>query len=341
MPQTATARTPDSEPVPIVGVSERTRQLLRNVERLARLRCPLLVLGETGTGKGLLAKTLYDAAPEGPFVVIDCTSIVPTLMESELFGHAKGAFTGATGAKTGLIEMAHRGTAFFDEIGELPLEMQVKLLRVLEEKQFRPVGSTVTRESDFRIIAATNRDLLQEVKRGAFRADLYYRLSVVTVRVAPLRERPEDIPVLIDHFLKRYPGNYQLTDEARQALLDYPWPGNVRELQNFVHQMVAVNSGPLIDTANLPSQVRNHLRSRSVASLAGAIASASDFSPPGIGFTDAHPVIPLAELERRAILHALRHTKGDRNLAAVLLGIGRTTLYRKLKEYNVSDSEGV
>ncbi len=237
--QSAAVRTPDTKAVPIVGVSERTRQLLRNVERLARQRCPLLVLGETGTGKGLLARTLYDAAPEGNFVVIDCTIIVPTLIESELFGHTRGAFTGATGAKAGLIERADGGTAFFDEIGELPLEMQAKLLRVLEEKQFRPVGSPITRQSDFRIIAATNRDLLQEVNRGTFRADLYYRLSVVTVRVAPLRERPDDIPILIDHFLESYPGHYRLTDKARAAMLSYAWPGNVRELQNFVHQMVA------------------------------------------------------------------------------------------------------
>lgn len=329
--QSAAVRSQDARAVPIVGVSERTRQLLRNVERLARQRCPLLVLGETGTGKGLLARTLYDAAPEGNFVVIDCTSIVPTLIESELFGHTRGAFTGAVGAKVGLIEHANGGTAFFDEIGELPLDMQAKLLRVLEEKQFRPVGSPVTRQSDFRIIAATNRDLLQEVSRGTFRADLYYRLSVVTVRVAPLRERSDDIPVLIDHFLGRYAGEYRLTDRAREAMLAYTWPGNVRELQNFVHQMVAVNSGPLIDVANLPSQVQNHLRSRAAAS--DALDAAAPL-PDSHGVP--HPVIPLAELEKRAILNALRYTKGDRNLASVLLGIGRTTLYRKLKEYNLA-----
>lgn len=328
MQSAAARRNHHDETVPIVGVSERTRQLLRNVERLARQRCPLLVLGETGTGKGLLARTLYDAAPEGNFVVIDCTSIVPTLIESELFGHTRGAFTGAVGAKAGLIEHAHGGTAFFDEIGELPLDMQAKLLRVLEDKHFRPVGSPVTRRSDFRIIAATNRDLLQEVNRGAFRADLYYRLSVVTVRVAPLRDRLDDIPALIDHFLARYPGGYELTGAARDAMLSYAWPGNVRELQNFVHQMVAVNSGPLIDVGNLPSQVQNHLRSRSASS------SPTPRDTPGLASAEPQPVIPLAELEKRAILNALQFTKGDRNLASLLLGIGRTTLYRKLKEYN-------
>ena len=318
------------EKMPIVGVSERTKLLLKNVDRLARLRCPLLVLGETGTGKGLLARTLFNAAPQGSFVVIDCSSIVPTLAESELFGHLKGSFTGAVTSKVGLVEMANGGTAFFDEIGELPLETQAKLLRVIEDKEFRPVGSPTARHSDFRIIAATNRDLAAEVKRGTFRADLYFRLNVVTVRLAPLRERKDDITALIDHFLPRHQRQYQFTEAALEALLNYDWPGNARELENCINQIAAVNSGPLVDVHNLPSPVQNHWRGH------GRMASGA-----GQGVTDLtavsglaeQPVVPLAELERRAILNALRVTKGDRNVAAVLLGIGRTTLYRKLKEY--------
>ena len=332
-----TAAAPRLEGLPIVGVSDRTKALLKNIDRFAQMRCPLLVLGETGTGKGLLARTLFNSSPQGNFVVIDCSSIVATLAESELFGHLKGSFTGAVNTKVGLVEMAHGGTAFFDEIGELPMEMQAKLLRVLEEKQFRPVGSPVTRHSDFRIIAATNRDLAAEVKRGTFRADLYFRLNVVTVRLSPLRERKDDIAVLIDHFLSRYPGNYQLTDSAMDAMMSYDWPGNVRELENCVHQIVAVNSGPLVDVKNLPSQVQNHLRKQWPDSLPmGLPALAAAVELPDLNGAMPQPVIPLAELERRAILNALRVTKGDRNVAASLLGIGRTTLYRKLKEYKLA-----
>src|SRR5579863_3824738 len=189
----------------LVGQSPRTRQILRLIEKLGKCRWPALLLGETGTGKEVVARAIHAmTVSKEAFVTIDCSSMVGPLMESELFGHVKGAFTGAANAKVGLIEAANGGTAFFDEIGELPLDLQAKLLRVLQEKEFRPVGSLITRRSDFRIIAATNRDLAKEVERGTFRRDLFFRLNVVTVRIPPLRERKEDLPLLIEYFLEKF-----------------------------------------------------------------------------------------------------------------------------------------
>lgn len=272
-------------------------------------------------------------------------------MESELFGHCKGSFTGAHAQKTGLIELANGGTAFFDEIGELPLDLQAKLLRVLQEKEFRPVGSLQTRRSDFRVIAATNRDLAKEIEKGTFRQDLYYRLNVITVRVAPLRERKDDIPALIAHFLDRYQCEHTLTPEILDALLSYDWPGNVRELENTIQHMVAITSGPLLHTHDLPSTLQNHLIARKAEAFAMTASArpssgVSQFAgpaipskPPMLASTPAHgshPVMPLLEVERRAIIQALEYTQGDRAIAAHLLGIGRTTLYRKLKEYQLA-----
>ena len=207
------AQAEESAPL-LVGQSPRIRNVLRMVEKLGRCRWPVLLLGETGTGKEVVARSIHKVQPVGPFVTIDCSSLVGPLMESELFGHVKGAFTGAVTPKTGLIEVANGGTAFFDEIGELPLDLQAKLLRVLQEKEFRPVGSLTHRRSDFRVIAATNRDLAKEVEKGTFRRDLFYRLNVVNLRLAPLRDRKEDIPALIAHFL------------ARHGKRSHPDPGN-------------------------------------------------------------------------------------------------------------------
>jgi transcriptional regulator with PAS, ATPase and Fis domain len=268
--------------------------------------------------------------------------MVGPLMESELFGHVKGAFTGAAMTKVGLIEAANGGTAFFDEIGELPLDLQAKLLRVLQEKEFRPVGSLASRRSDFRIIAATNRDLAKEVEKGTFRRDLYFRLNVINIRLAPLRERKEDIPALINHFLSRVGGTYSLTAEAFEILLSYDWPGNIRELENCIQHMAAINSGPLLHVADLPSNLQNHLiekKSHYLMAASGAGTSAGSGSEPNRPMEMAASiptVVPLAELERRAILNAVDYTRGDRAVAAHLLGIGRTTLYRKLKEYEIA-----
>jgi transcriptional regulator with PAS, ATPase and Fis domain len=321
------------------------------IDRLGRSRWPALLLGETGTGKEVVARAIHAMSnPKEPFITIDCSSMVGPLMESELFGHVKGAFTGAANNKIGLIEAANGGTAFFDEIGELPLDLQAKLLRVLQEKEFRPVGSLATRKSDFRVIAATNRDLTKEVEKGTFRRDLFFRLNVLNIRLAPLRDRKEDIPELINHFLSRVTGTYSITGEALEVMLGYHWPGNVRELENCIQHMVAINSGPLLHAQDLPSALQNfmiekkaqYLMRTAAANEFGSVTATSipdgaatgsespapdQLSPPG--------VVPLAVLEQRAILSALDYTKGDRAVAAHLLGIGRTTLYRKLKEYKL------
>ena len=358
----APVRTVDARHI-LVGQSPRTRHVLRLIEKLGKCRWPALLLGETGTGKEVVARAIHNIGPAAPFVTVDCSSMVGPLMESELFGHVKGAFTGAATTKIGLIESANNGTAFFDEIGELPLDLQAKLLRVLQEKEFRPVGSLATRKSDFRIVAATNRDLHREVEKGTFRRDLYFRLNVINIRLSPLRDRREDIPALINHFLTRVGGGYSVTAEAMEVLLNYDWPGNVRELENCVQHMVAINSGPLLHLADLPSNLQNFLNQRRSQYLmaaagaqpathaaplggeysSGAAPSLPDLSGgPGLAtsvmtMAAAPGVIPLAELERRAILNALQYTKGDRAVAAHLLGIGRTTLYRKLKEYNFDE----
>src|ERR1700675_2752765 len=203
----------------LVGQSSRIRNVSRMIEKLGRCRWPALLLGETGTGKEVVARQIHQISPHGPFVTIDCSAMVGPLMESELFGHVKGAFTGAAMTKVGLIEAAHGGTAFFDEIGELPLDLQAKLLRVLQEKEFRPLGSLTTRRSDCRIIAATNRDLMKEVEKGTSRRDLFFRLNVINIPLPPLRERKEDIPELVSHFLMRVGGNYTLTAEALEVML--------------------------------------------------------------------------------------------------------------------------
>jgi len=317
------------------------REILRLVGKVGKGRWPVLLLGETGTGKEVVARAVHNVNPSGPFVTIDCSSLVGPLMESELFGHARGAFTGAVGTKIGLIELANGGTAFLDEIGELPLDLQAKLLRVLQEKEFRPVGSLTARRSDFRVIAATNRDLAREVERGTFRRDLYYRLNVVSLKLAPLRERREDIVPLIEHFMARHSSTHKFTPEAIDALMAYDWPGNVRELENCVQHMVAINTGPLLHVSDLPSPIRNFHQAHSTARLsmaaaAGARQSVSTRVPLVQENGPDQPIMPLMEVEKRAILRALEYTKGDRGVAANLLGIGRTTLYRKLKEYRVA-----
>src|SRR5579885_134591 len=257
----------------LVGQSPRTRQVLHLIQKLGKCRWPAVLFRSTGTGKEVVARAIHNINPSGPFVTIDCSAMIGPLMESELFGHVKGEFTGAAVAKIGLIESANGGTALFDEIGELPLDLQAKLLRVLQEKEFRPVGSLTTRRSDFRIIAATNRDLAKEVEKGTFRRDLYFRLNVINIRLAPLRERREDIPALINHFLARVGGNYTITAEAMEVLLSYDWPGNVRELENCIQHMVAISSGPLLHVADLPSNLQNFILQKKSQYLTAAAAA--------------------------------------------------------------------
>lgn len=323
----------------IVGTTPAVREMWEQIERIGPNPWPVLILGESGTGKELVAKTLHAQRNAGPFVTIDCSAMVGPLMESELFGHVKGAFTGAMGNKLGLIELANGGTAFFDEIGELPLDLQSKLLRVVQEKEFRPVGALHCRRSEFRVIAATNRNLLLEVERGRFREDLYYRLKVITLRLPPLRERRDDIPVLLDHFLRRYGRNHILDEEVAHAVASYHWPGNIRELENCVQHMIGVSEGQIISLRHLPTEVLNHvLAQRSdVLQMAEAVGTSVRANPASGTLANVIPasIVPLPEVERRAIQEALRFTKGDRTMAAALLGIGRTTLYRKLKQYGM------
>jgi transcriptional regulator with PAS, ATPase and Fis domain len=320
----------------LVGNSPAMRQVHQLIKRMSKSRYPVLILGETGTGKEVVARAIHNMEGRGPFVVIDCSSLVGPLMESELFGYAKGAFTGAHVSKLGLLDAANGGTAFFDEIGELPLDLQMKLLRVLQEKEFRAVGSLSQRSSSFRVIAATNRNLSTEVEAKRFRQDLYYRLNVMRVRLTPLRDRRDDIPGLVTHFLAKYGNGHQLTEESIQALMQHDWPGNVRELEHAVQHMVAMNSGPWLTPTELPSAVVN----RTVEKQFSHEPQSPSLAASGLSYNGC-PVLPLSEVEKREILRAIEYTKGDRTVAAALLGIGRTTLYRKLKEYGFDDGSSL
>ncbi|MGA8429919.1 MAG: sigma-54 dependent transcriptional regulator [Candidatus Sulfotelmatobacter sp.] len=305
----------------IVGRAPEMEKLYRIISKAANSIHPVLILGESGTGKEMVARSIHYSGPfrDKPFIPVDCGSLVPTLIESELFGYVKGAFTGASQAKDGLMAIAEGGTIFLDEVGELPVDLQAKLLRAIQEKEIRPVGSTRRIPINIRILAATNRDLEQAVMQGAFRRDLYFRLNVLSLRIPALRERRQDIPLLIGHFMDRMARNSGqekiLSDEALKAMLAYDWPGNVRELENCLERTSAFTSGPLIHTTDLP---------REIAKL-----PASDLLP-----TNGHrKIVPMAELERQTILGAIAELNGDKLQAARLLGIGKTTLYRKLKDY--------
>jgi DNA-binding NtrC family response regulator len=305
-----------------VGDSESINKIRRKIEAIGDSLSTVLLLGESGTGKEVLARALHNMNPRGAFVPIDCGSLGGPLMESELFGHVRGAFTGATDAKRGLIDLANGGTAFFDEIGDLPLDLQVKLLRLLQEREYRPLGSLNRHKVHIRVIAATHRDLAKAVKEGTFREDLYYRLNVISLRLPALRDRKEDIASLAESFLARH-GDYEIPPVVLAALLDHDWPGNVRELQNCMDCMAAMNHGPILHIADLPPAVQ-YSQTRATTELSNLAA-----------FASGQAVIPLHELERRAIANAIQFTSGDRATAAVLLGIGRTTLYRKMKEYRL------
>jgi two-component system response regulator AtoC len=308
----------------IVGSSAKIQDVLRMISRLKDTRTPVLISGESGTGKELVARAIHfrGSFANRPFVAVDCGSLVPTLIESELFGYEKGAFTGALRSKTGLFQSANGGTIFLDEIGELPLEMQAKLLRVLQEKEVRPVGSNQKVKVDVRVVAATNRDLEAEYRNGTFRKDLYFRLNVVTVHLPSLRERRSDIPMLAHWFLDRHApdSSMQVTNAAMKCLLQYDWPGNVRELENCIERAVALGDSKLVDLGDLPP----------------SIASASPSSEPATGMVTG-PVssTDLEDIERATIERVFEQVKGDKALAGKMLGISRATLYRKLKRYNI------
>jgi two-component system, NtrC family, response regulator AtoC len=307
----------------IVGASAKIQDVLRMISRLKDTRTPVLITGESGTGKELVARAIHfrGTFANRPFVAVDCGSLVPTLIESELFGYEKGAFTGAIRSKTGLFQTADGGTIFLDEIGELPPELQAKLLRVLQEKEVRPVGSNQKIKVDVRVVVATNRDLEAEYRAGTFRKDLYFRLNVVTVHLPALRERRSDIPMLVHWFLDRCaPGRYiRVTSSAMKALLQYDWPGNVRELENCIERAVALGDQQTIDLNDLPP---------AIASASSGLESSGE-SKQAFSSTD------LEDIERATIERVFEQVKGDKALAGKMLGISRATLYRKLKRYNI------
>ncbi len=322
----------------LVGQSPQICHIRHIIDKLAASRSPVLLLGESGTGKEVVARAIYEANPLGKFVPVDCGSLVGPLMESELFGHRKGAFTGADANKKGLIELADGGTVFFDEIGDLPLDMQVKLLRLLQEREYRPIGSLEWRKVEMRVIAATHRNLEQRVADGSFRQDLYYRLNVCRVRLPALRDRRDDIPTLVDRFLAQLGNGHRFTQPALDLMLSYDWPGNVRQLRNVIERVVMMNSGPWVDIECLSTELQNHRQAGGdLDQLALAVQETDASAAPTFHSPPRAAVIPLPETERRAILGALGFTRGDRGKAAHLLGISRTTLYRKLKEYQIND----
>lgn len=317
----------------MIGRSVEMEKLYRILSKVAQSTHPVLVLGESGTGKELVARTIHAYGPNAykPFLPVDCGSLVPSLIESELFGYVKGAFTGAVKSKDGLFVTAEGGTVFLDEIGELTLDLQAKLLRALQEKEVRPVGATHRVPIKARIVAATNRDLASMVEKGSFRKDLFYRLNVVNLRLPPLRDRREDIPLLTAHFLEKMskgkPAKYTFSDESLRAMMRHDWPGNIRELEHCIERACTLSSGPVLELGDLPTQLQQQ------GLDAHRVTAAAEAAPP----EKSAEVMPLAAMERQAILGAIRKLGGDKLLAAKLLGIGKTTLYRKLKEYGISD----
>ena len=324
----------------LVGQSPEMEKLYRILSKVAYSTHPVLILGESGTGKELVARSIHMNGPNAakPFVPVDCGSLVPTLIESELFGHVKGAFTGADRAKDGLLASAEGGTVFLDEIGELPLDLQAKLLRALQEKEVRPVGATQARPISARVLAATNRDLAGMVEQGRFRKDLYFRLNVVNLRIPPLRDRRDDIAPLAIHFLERMDEQngtrHSFSYDALRVMAEYDWPGNVRELENAIERACALSSGPVLHMGDLPTQLQDFRLQR------GPMAYASDVETPDetmAGESKDGGIVSIAEMEKHAILGTIRQLNGDKLMAAKLLGIGKTTLYRKLKEYGIAE----
>ena len=335
----------------LIGKSKAMEALFRQMDLVAPTRSNVLIVGESGTGKELVANALHDNSPrkDARFLPINCAAIPAEILESELFGHEKGAFTGATARKIGKFELADHGTLFLDEIGELPLDMQVKLLRVLEQREFMRVGGSETIKVDIRLVAATNTDLEAAVESRAFRSDLYYRLKVVTLKIPPLRARREDIPLLANHFLDQFArengrDGMRISADAMRVLVRGSWEGNVRELRNVVESLVVLAPGEVIEIVDLPDEIRGTpgvgspaTETPSPAASAVGTGDAGDFE--GAGFPDVG-TMTMDEIERRAILQALQTTGGNRTKAAEMLGIGLRTLQRKLKEYRADGGAG-
>jgi two-component system response regulator AtoC len=300
-------------------------KILNIADRVASTDSTVLIMGESGTGKELVARFIHAHSRRSnqPFIAVNCGAIPPDLLESEMFGHERGAFTGAVGTRMGMFQLANGGTIFLDEIGEMTAPLQVKLLRVLQEREIRPVGSDRQVKVDVRVVAASNRDLAMEVEKGRFREDLFYRLQVIPILLPPLRERRSDIPVLVQHFLDKYNAKHearkcQVADDAMVHLWEYDWPGNVRELENLVERMVVLNEDGVIRVDNLPPNIRSFISEKKIPR--------PTLTEEGIDLNRA-----VEEFEYRLIDEALRRTKGNKQAAARLLGLKRTTLVAKLR----------
>ncbi len=309
----------------LVGVSPRMERVYKLIQKVAQHTYPVLILGESGTGKELVARSIHFSGvrKNKPFAPVDCSSVVPTLIEAELFGYVKGAFTGAQHSKQGLFEAAGDGTLFLDEIGELPIDLQSKLLRALQEREIKPVGSNERVGIRARMIAATNRDLESAIRTGAFRQDLYFRLNVVQIKLPPLRERKADIPLLVSTFLEKFSDSarpiHTISEDAMRRIMSYDWPGNIRELENAIERAVALGSGPILHVGDLPSNLQ-YAASEKLA--------------------DVDELVPLETLERRAIFRALQETSGDKLAAAPPPRHRKDDAFtRKLKQYETGSPE--
>jgi nitrogen regulation protein NR(I) len=328
---------------PLVGASSAMRQVYDIVARVADSPSTVLITGESGTGKELVARELHRASArrDKPLIKVNCAAIPKDLVESELFGYEKGAFTGAVGSKPGRFELADGGTLFLDEIGEIPVEMQVKLLRALQESEFERVGGIKTIRVDVRLIAATNQDLERLIEAGRFREDLYYRLNVVPIALPPLRDRREDVPVLVQHFLEKYNRRLgkkveRLEDEAMQLLLGYPWPGNIRELENLMERSVLFADEPVIRAHALPDALRE--RAPAAAPALASVAPIAALTPSGVSMKESVRHAQ-AELEKELITRALDETGGNVTRAAKRLQISRKSLQVKMKELGLRGTE--
>lgn len=314
----------------IIGTSGKMNSIFQMMEKIARVEGTVLITGESGTGKELIARAIHFKSPrkDGPFVVVNCGAIPKDLIESEFFGHIKGAFTDAVSEKTGKFELAHRGTIFLDEVGELSQEAQVKLLRALGEKEIVKVGGTETIPTDVRVIAATNRNLEEGVKNGDFREDLYWRLAVLSIHLPPLRDRKEDIPLLCEHFIDKYNGELGknmegLTPKAFERLRNYHWPGNIREMESVIYETMVMSDKLLIKEENLPKRIRGKVRDEEDSSL-----------------EEGRPMNKLVknlagQMEKKLIEKALCESGGNRTRAAETLGISRKTLFNKMVAYKI------
>lgn len=329
MPDGKTAAAPSPSPI-LIGDHPLMKKIDAIVRQVAATDATVLITGESGTGKELIARALHSGSPRAnrPFVPVNCAAIPEELLESELFGHIRGAFTGAHSARAGMFQLADGGTIFLDEVGDMPLVLQAKLLRVLQDRHVRPVGADRAQPINVRVIAATNKNLEKAVEKGGFREDLFYRLQVIPIHLPPLRARRSDIPLLLQHFLektnRKYGRNAQLTPEAMVHLWEYDWPGNVRELENIIERLVVLNEDGSVDLENLPSSVK-------------AFISEKKIPTPTLDGGELNLQRAVELFEYRLIDEALRRTNGNRSAAAQILGVKRTTLLSKLRRKKTTD----